>query len=230
MTTLIAALLLGAAVALVTPSAADDRVRGLMVDLDGRRRLGALLHRLPWGPWAKRSRARRSSSALQALSALAAELRAGQPPIVALREAAGAPPAWPRALAAARAGGDVAAALREDAVAEPMLIGVGALWQLGADRGSGLVDAVDLLARTARQERDVQAQLDAHLAGPRATARVLAVLPVIGIAFGFLLGAHPLAWLLGTGPGLACLLLSAGLIAAGLAWTSRIAARVGRAL
>jgi tight adherence protein B len=73
-------------------------------------------------------------------------------------------------------------------------------------------------------------QLEAQLAGPRATARMLATLPLIGLAMGMLMGADPLQWLLGTAPGLLCLLGGALLTVAGMAWTGRIATAVERQL
>ena len=66
----------------------------------------------------------------------------------------------------------------------------------------------------------------AQLAGPRATARLLAVLPLLGILMGAGLGMHPLSFLLGGPPGLACLTAGVALDGLGLWWTRRMAARV----
>jgi len=52
------------------------------------------------------------------------------------------------------------------------------------------------------------------------------LLPVIGVILGVVMGAQPLAWLFGTGPGLLCLIFGIGLTLLGFWWTSRIAARV----
>jgi tight adherence protein B len=59
---------------------------------------------------------------------------------------------------------------------------------------------------------------------------MLALLPLVGIGFGMMLGSDPLAWLLGTTPGRLCLLAGLVLTAAGTLWTGRIAARVERLL
>lgn len=57
--------------------------------------------------------------------------------------------------------------------------------------------------------------MGAQLAGPRATVRVLALLPLIGLGMGLLMGADPVGFLLGTPWGWACLVLAALLEAAG---------------
>jgi tight adherence protein B len=83
-------------------------------------------------------------------------------------------------------------------------------------QGAGLADALDRIVTQDRRAEEVRRQLEAHLAAPRATARMLALLPALG---------DPLGWLLGTTPGWACLALGLILIATGLAWATRIVAR-----
>ncbi len=167
---------------------------------------------------------------IQALGALAAELEVGQSPRAALGRVGGEPSVWPSAAGAARAGGDVAAALAVDAGRDPVLAHLSACWQVGAESGSGLAASVTRLAATARAAEDVRVDLEGQLAGPRATARLLALLPALGIGFGIMLGSDPLAWLLFTVPGRACLLAGVLLTAAGTWWTGRIARRVERLL
>ena len=111
-----------------------------------------------------------------------------------------------------------------------MLRQLAACWQVGADTGAGLAASVGRLAATARAAEDVRVDLEGQLAGPRATARMLALLPLVGIGFGMMLGSDPLAWLLGTTPGRLCLLAGVILTAVGTVWTGRIAARVERLL
>ncbi len=143
---------------------------------------------------------------------------------------AGGPSVWPTALGAAQLGGDVVAALVVDARTDAVLRQLAACWQVGADTGAGLAASVGRLAATARAAEDVRVDLEGQLAGPRASARMLALLPLVGIGFGMLLGSDPLAWLLGTAPGRLCLLAGVILTAAGTVWTGRIAARVERLL
>jgi tight adherence protein B len=178
-------------------------------------------YRLPrWRAGATASETR----ALEALGALAAELRAGQPPIVALQQAGS--DVWPQACAAARVGGDVTAALRSDAQHAPSLAGLAVCWEMAARSGSGMATMVQRIADAARTTQDTRVQLAAQLAGPRATARMLAALPLVGIVIGHLLGADPIAWLLGSPIGLAVLALAAACTALGWWWIHRIATHV----
>jgi tight adherence protein B len=163
---------------------------------------------------------------VHALAALAAELSAGQPAATALIAAGGSPSAWPGAAAAAQLGDDVVAALHDDARAWSVLRSLAACWQVSIESGTGLAEAVSALAESVRSAEDTRVQLEAELAGPRATARTLAVLPVAGIGFGMLLGGDPVGWLVGTSPGLLCLMGGIALTVAGYVWTGRIAARV----
>lgn len=163
---------------------------------------------------------------VQALAALAAELEAGQTPADALEHVSGWPSVWPGAVAASRLGGDVPAALRTDAGRHSVLIQLAACWQVGSRTGSGLAASVDRLASSARAAEDVRVQLEAQLAAPRATARMLGLLPLIGLGFGVLMGADPVGWLVGSTFGVACLVVGLGLTIAGMWWTGRIARRV----
>ncbi|NKB94300.1 MAG: hypothetical protein GKR84_06860 [Candidatus Nanopelagicales bacterium] len=73
---------------------------------------------------------------------------------------------------------------------------------------------------------DVEATLANELAAPRATVRLLAFLPVVGIAMGYVLGADPLAWFVGTGIGKATFLAAVGLTIVGSWWSHRIVSRI----
>lgn len=220
-------LLVGALVALsvflLVPPSASPRLRlvaeGLAPDpLDS---LRSSLRRRFRG---RSMQAERDASAIAALVALAAELRAGLPPALALVNASSS--MWPTALAAIRLDGDIPDALRVDAQHVPVLRALAACWEAGATSGIGLADAVDQLANSERESADVRGQLEVQLAGPRATARMLALLPVIGILMGLMLGADPLGFLLGGPIGLACLGAGIALTVVGMWWTNRIAARV----
>jgi tight adherence protein B len=172
--------------------------------------------------------ARERSRALDALSLLAADLDAGRTPEAALGAAAEVAcgptgDAFAAAACAARLGGDVAAALLAppSAVAEVMR-GLAACWQVCTDAGAGLARAVDRLADGQRAAAAQRRSLAAELAGPRATAQLLAVLPVGGIGLAAALGAHPLQFLLHTPVGLGCLSTGMLMDAAGVLWTRRL--------
>ncbi|GLZ13773.1 hypothetical protein Acsp04_40080 [Actinomadura sp. NBRC 104425] len=98
-----------------------------------------------------------------------------------------------------------------------------ACWRIGAERGGTLAAALDGLAAALRDEEEQRQEIAAQLAGPRATARLLAGLPLLGLAMAAALGAKPLAFLFGTIPGLGCLATGVTLDVLGMWWTSRIA-------
>ncbi|GAA1482564.1 type II secretion system F family protein [Gordonia sinesedis] len=99
-------------------------------------------------------------------------------------------------------------------------------WQTSERYGLPMADLLeairsDLLARKAFTERT-----RAGLAGPRATATVLAGLPLLGIALGQATGARPVQTLLGGGLGGILLVVGTALAAAGLVWSERITEKV----
>lgn len=217
-------LLAGAAVAVLlgTPTSGQLRLRRLQA----RRRRPLDVSRVRALVGRSRREADERSRAVEALAVLAGELRAGRSPQVGLAAAAEVVPgATGEALAAAAStaavGGDVAAVLgRVDA-----LRGLAACWSVCAGTGSGLARAVERLEEA---ERDLQARrraVRAELAGPRATARLLAGLPVLGVALAAALGASPLQVLLFTGVGRVCLVLGTLLDVLGVVWTRRLAHR-----
>jgi tight adherence protein B len=164
------------------------------------------------------------------LSGLAAELAAGQPPGSALEAAAQgcSVDPCPRARTAARTGGDVAAALRQDA-REPganALEALAACWEVAAHSGAGLAQAVRRLAEGLRATREARGQLDAEVAAARASAKLLAALPIFGVALGQWLGADPLGWLLASWIGRLVLAVGVVLELVGLWWLHRMVAAV----
>ena len=181
--------------------------------------------------------ARRSDErarAVEACGALAAELRAGRTPAEALAAAAevAAGPCRAALLAAsgtARLGGDTAAALRppEGTAVPEVLRALSACWAVCAASGSGLAAAVERLEEGLRADQAQRRAVDAELAGPRATAALLAVLPGAGLLLAAGLGANPLSVLLATPVGLLCLTGGLLLDGLGLWWTGRLVARAG---
>ncbi|MFK4227398.1 type II secretion system F family protein [Streptomyces sp. NPDC019890] len=176
----------------------------------------------------KREQERRAEGVIALCGAVAGELRAGMQPGQALLFAARSTGALSGAesavLAAARFGGDVPQALRE-AAREPGadgLAGVSACWQVAVDSGAGLAAGLDRLEAALRAERDQREDLRSQLEGARSTIRLLALLPLAGLAMGSALGAEPLKVLFHTAAGLACLVIGGLLEAAGLCWAGRI--------
>ncbi len=213
----------------------DVRLRALDGEPESRRERAERIRawgvaRVGFGPASRRRREATRLAVIRALAALVAELEAGQLPGNALVRAGGESSPWPTATAAAGSSGDIADALDLDGRTSPVLRHLAACWRVGERSGAGLAASVSRLATSARAAEDIRAALEGQLAVPRATARMLALLPVIGIVFGTLLGADPLDWLTSSPPGRACLAGGALLTVAGLWWTGRIATSVERRL
>ncbi|MEY9487220.1 tight adherence protein B [Streptomyces calvus] len=176
----------------------------------------------------RRARERRADAVIALCTALAGEVRAGRQPgealLPAARDSGGLGDMQAAVLAAARFGGDVPDALTA-AARQPGaegLRGLAACWRVAVDQGAGLAAGVDRLEAALRAERDQRADLRAQLAGARATAVLLAGLPVVGLALGAALGADPLHILLHTSSGLICLAAGGVLEGLGLWWALRI--------
>ncbi len=168
-----------------------------------------------------------------AIEVLVGELRVGAHPAqafaVAAQESAGPVSESCRAVSArARLGADVAAGLRN--VAEGSTLPaqwnrLAVCWQLAAEHGL----AMSTLMRAAQSDIAERQRFSGHvrsaMAGARATAAILASLPVLSVLLGELIGAHPAAFLLGGHSGGWLLLVGTTLICGGLMWSDRITDR-----
>nr|WP_256975055.1 type II secretion system F family protein [Streptomyces sp. CS159] len=176
----------------------------------------------------RRAREHRQDAVIALCGTLAGEVRSGRQPSEALLGAAhdcdGLGDGQAAVLAAARFGGDVPGALAA-AAGQPGaegLRGLAACWRVAVDQGAGLAAGLDRLEGALRAERDQRSDLRAQLAGARATAVMLAGLPVLGLLLGVALGSDPLRVLLHTGAGLGCLLAGGVLESLGVWWVTRI--------
>ncbi len=170
--------------------------------------------------------AARRAAERELVEALEAEVRAGRDPAAALVAAASSVsvPVCPHAVAAARTGGDVTAAWALDAGSSDLLRSVSACWSVAAGSGAGLAASLASLAESARERERIRRDPHAAVAEPRATAVVLAALPIVGLGLGAVLGAQPWAWLLGTSWGRLVLVAGLALEGVGAAWAWRITA------
>ena len=175
--------------------------------------------------WRRGSRAVHRAAELEWLEAMVAELRAGADAHSALLASATSVGhgVVPGAVTAVRSGSDVAAALAASPSGSELMRGAAACWAVAEGSGAGLAAALTTLADAARATERVRRELHAGLAEPRATALVLAGLPLLGIALGTALGADPLAWLFGSPAGLAVLALGGAFEVLGAWWAWRIA-------
>lgn len=175
---------------------------------------------------------RRADLVLALCDGLAADLRAGQPPVTALEAAAEDWSELVPVASAARLGADVPTALRALAgrPGAGQLRVVAAAWQVAHRSGAGLARALELAAGNLRAERATARVVATELVAAEATARLLAALPLGVLLLGSGLGGDPLGFLLGTTPGLVCLVVGLGLAQVGMLWLARIGDQVtGRA-
>ncbi|MDP9886288.1 tight adherence protein B [Sinomonas atrocyanea] len=177
---------------------------------------------------------------------LAALLRAGRTPEQMWRQASeayrvgqrGSEDLTPRVLRAAAMSADlgrpVAASIRTAArdgehsappaarAAAGIWLSVAACIEAAEASGSALAGVLERLAAQLEADADAVAARSVALAGPRATAKVLSILPVAGLGLGMLMGADPFGILLSTPLGAMCLGLGAALTVAGRWWSDRL--------
>jgi tight adherence protein B len=168
----------------------------------------------------------RLRSLADGLGALAADLRSGR----SLEAATGAAAA---ACADDACGRDLTRALRapaslagsQDPVLADALPRIAAAVRLSGRTGCSLAAIAGAVEDDLRARHRMRLELRAATAAPRASAALLAGLPVLGLAMGHGIGADPWGVLTGTGVGQVLLVAGVGLEAVGLAWSRRLIAR-----
>jgi len=168
-----------------------------------------------------------------AIDILVGELRVGAHPAqafaVAADETAGPVSDSCRAVAArARLGADVAAGLRNMAEASALPAQwdrLAVCWQLAADHGLAMSTLMRAAQRDITERQRFSAHVRSAMAGARATAAILASLPVLSVLMGQLIGARPVAFLLGGHAGGWLLVVGLTLVCGGLLWSDRITDR-----
>ncbi|HEX4057657.1 MAG TPA: type II secretion system F family protein [Galbitalea sp.] len=99
---------------------------------------------------------------------------------------------------------------------------VAAAWAVAADAGSPLAATLLELSAAIRDLAQSQRDITVALASPAATARLVLVLPAIGLVFGTLLGFNTLGTLLTTPIGWCCLVVGSSLLYAAARWNRRM--------
>ena len=174
----------------------------------------------------RRTVAARRTAVIERCDGTAAELTAGRPAGTALAQAASVLPDLPELTSIADAAPEeVIATLTRTSAVEGCdgLRLLAGCWRIGVDRGGMLASVIEGLAEALRDEQSHREEIALQLSGPRATARLLAGLPALGLGMAAALGAKPLQFLFATMPGVLCLSLGSGLDILGLWWTSRLA-------
>jgi tight adherence protein B len=188
----------------------------------------------------RRARRRAEAAAFRAevarvIRSASAELRAGVDPVAALHAATGgtslhAERAWGTNASGHWVGvhvadaADVGTAL-QSAASMPggeSLVDVAAAWQLAEQAGAPLAVILDRMAGAVQAEVELDREVAGEAEPARATARLMAGLPIFGLGLGLLLGVNPVAVLLGSGLGVACLAGGLALACCGVWWIERI--------
>lgn len=178
-------------------------------------------------------RSREGQALEAALELVVGELRAGAHPVRAFSIAAdetGGPVAVAlRAVAArARLGADVTAVLLAAARSSALPAyweRLAVCWQLGSDHGLAIASLMRAAQRDVAERQRFSARVSAGMAGARASAAILAILPLLGVLLGQLIGARPLSFLLTGRVGGWLLVVGLTLACAGLLWSDRITDR-----
>ncbi|KUI41198.1 hypothetical protein AU197_01240 [Mycobacterium sp. IS-1590] len=175
-----------------------------------------------------RKRAEEAAALEAALDVLVGELRIGAHPVTAFDTAAdeadGAVSTALRTVAArARMGGDVVAGMVSVARRSELPTywqRLAVCWNLAQSHGLAIARLMHTAQLDIAARERFSAQVKAGMAGARTTATVLAVLPLLGIGLGELIGAQPLHFLFSTGQWL--LTVGVALTCLGLVWSDRI--------
>jgi len=101
-----------------------------------------------------------------------------------------------------------------------------AAWSIADATGAPLAVVLERVSDAVQATVDVDREVAVEAAPARATARLMAFLPLIGIGLGTTLGADPLGVLIGTGLGVGCLIAGLALACAGVWWIERLVAVV----
>lgn len=186
--------------------------------------------RLHGGRRRRQAAARTRHRVAEVCEEVAAELGAGRSAAEALTRAAREWPPLAPVAEADRLGADVPDALRALARqpgAEDLVV-VAAAWHVAHRTGQGLSDALARVAIDLRDQRALRRIVDGELSSARATARLVAALPLLALLMGSGAGGDPWGFLLDSAAGLACLAGGLLLGSLGLAWIEAIAASVDR--
>lgn len=164
-----------------------------------------------------------------ACSVLAAQIRVGRVPAEALHGAADDCPVLVEASRAQDLGGEVTVVWAEQSA----LPGHGGLsdlaraWRVSTATGAPLAHSLEQVSAALAADVALRAVVAGELAAPRATGKIMAVLPLCGLGMGYFLGGDPVEFLLSSHWGWGCLIGGAALAAAGVLWIDKLARLAG---
>lgn len=185
---------------------------------------------LLWRRHRRRSAARAAAGEVaSACRLLAGLIRVGHVPATALAAAARDAPVLAECAAAHAIGGDVCGTLQRQGAGPGMagLVELAAAWEVAEGTGASLTATLDALTDRLTANRKVDEVVAAELSAPRATGRLLAMLPIAGLGLGYAFGGDPLLFLTGSLLGQISLVAGVGLGCVGVFWTEHIADQGG---
>jgi tight adherence protein B len=163
---------------------------------------------------AQRSVTAARTSTLDIIGGLAADLRAGAAAPATVDAARAALSALATSPAGRGGGPDVAIQRATGRLS--------AAYEVSERLGAPLADLLDRVESDLRGVERTRAAVTAQTTGARASAALLALLPVAGIGLGYAMGARPGHALLHTPLGAGCALAALVLQCGGLGWTGRL--------
>jgi tight adherence protein B len=125
-------------------------------------------------------------------------------------------------------GAPIAQAMHHDAHNLTLLRDLSLAIALSKKQGSQLGHSLAVMTDSIQSRIQTNQLVRIELSSTRTTIAVLAALPLLGLVFATALGAHPLAWLLGSNLGRTCLTLAVMLEIGGLLWTKSLVKRAMR--
>ncbi len=125
------------------------------------------------------------------------------------------PAGWRRHRGSARRGHDLGAAGAVGPARGVLAAGI-------ADHGLAMSTLMHAAQRDIAERQRFSGQVRSGMAGARATAAILASLPVLSVMMGELIGARPVAFLLGGRLGGVLLVVGLALVCGGLLWSDHI--------
>lgn len=173
--------------------------------------------------------ARSQVEVAEACALLSADLRVGMVPTQALASAADTCPVLREAQRTLALGGDVTVVWHRQAQQEGLggLHDLARAWRVGTRSGASLTATLEQVASALTADESLRAVVGSELAAPRATGKLMAALPALGVGMGYLLGGDPLGWLVQGLAGWTCLVLGTALACAGVLWIEHLARRAG---
>ncbi|MDR2348240.1 MAG: type II secretion system F family protein [Bifidobacteriaceae bacterium] len=110
----------------------------------------------------------------------------------------------------------------------PYAAAVAAIHRVATDAGASAAALLGSVSGALADAEETADALDAAMAGPKSSARMLQFLPLMGLVLGGLMGAAPLPVLFGGGAGTVALIAGLALIAVGKLWSDALVRAASR--